>query len=167
MTFKALFAAATAATVVMSAPLMAADFMVKDAYVRSATPSAKSGAAFMMLMNNSGEDDVLIAASSDVAPRVELHKHEMDENGVMKMTEIEGGIAIPAGGMHHMTRGGDHVMFMGLTEPLAQGSEITVTLTFEKAGDVEISVPVDHERKPAKGEGHDHSGHSHSHNHDS
>jgi copper(I)-binding protein len=147
--------------VILGAPLFADGIMIKDAYVRSSTPSAPTGAAFMMLMNHSDQDDRLIAATSEVAKRVELHTHTEDANGVMKMGQIEGGIEIPAGGMHMMKRGGDHVMFMGLSAPLEQGSEITVTLTFEKAGEVEVRIPVDHTRKPTHGGG-DHSGHSHS-----
>ena len=74
-----------------------------------------------------------------------------DENGVMKMTEIEGGLNVPAGSMHMLQRGGDHVMFMGLNAPLEQGGAVAVTLTFEKAGDVQVMIPVDHERKPDHG----------------
>ena len=125
--------------------------MVKDPYARSSTPSSPTGAAFMTLMNHSDQDDRLIAASSDVAGRVELHTHIEDENGVMKMTEVEGGIALPAGEMHALKRGGDHVMFMGLKAPLEQDTEITVTLTFEKAGDRDVKIPVDHTRKPKHG----------------
>ena len=159
MSKKTIFAAASAAFLTLGAPLMAEGIMIKDAYVRATTPSSPTGAAFMVLMNHSDTDDRLIAAESGVAKRVELHSHTEDTNGVMRMGEIEGGISLPAGGMHHMKRGGDHVMLMGLNQPLAQGSEITVTLTFEKAGVVEVIVPVDHERKPAHGSK-DHADHS-------
>ncbi len=155
MSRKTLLTAASAALLAFTTPLLADGIMIKDAYVRSSTPSSPTGAAFMMLMNHTDQDDRLIAATSDVAKRVELHTHTSDDNGVMKMHEIEGGIALPAGGMHAMKRGGDHVMFMGLDAPLEQGSEITVTLTFEKAGDIEVQIPVDHERKAG------HSGHDH------
>ncbi|MEL6620815.1 MAG: copper chaperone PCu(A)C, partial [Pseudomonadota bacterium] len=89
-----------------------------DPYARAASPSAKAGAAFMMLQNTGDTDDRLIAARTDVAKRVELHTHVETGDGIMKMQEIEGGIALPAGGTHHMMRGGDHVMLMGLTGPL-------------------------------------------------
>lgn len=148
MTIKRLFAAHAAAFTFLATSAFAGDLMVKDPYVRSSTPSSVTGAAFFMLMNHGEQDDRLIAASSDVASRVELHTHTEDTNGVMRMGEIEGGIPLPAGGMHHLKRGGDHVMFMGLTEPLVQGEEITVTLTFEKAGDLTVQIPVDHKRKP-------------------
>lgn len=146
-----LFGAAIAATFLAATSAFAADIVIDEPYVRSSTPNSKTGAAFMTLMNNGDQDDRLIAARSDVAGRVELHTHIEDANGVMKMTEIEAGIPIAAGEAHAMKRGGDHVMFMGLTGPLEQGSEITVTLTFEKAGDVEVQIPVDHERKPDHG----------------
>ena len=145
------FTAGAAALVLSATALIAGDIMIKDAYVRSSTPSSKSGAAFLMLMNHSDSDDRLIAARTDVAKRVELHTHQEDANGVMKMMEIEGGIALPAGGMHALKRGGDHIMLMGLTAPLVQGEEITMTLTFEHAGEVEVSIPVDRERKANHG----------------
>jgi len=105
----------------------------------------------MMLMNTGDADDRLVAASSDVAGRVELHTHTEDANGVMRMGEVEGGIPVPAGETVMLKRGGLHVMFMGLTAPLVQDSEIDVTLTFEKAGDMQIKIPVDHARKPDHG----------------
>lgn len=144
------FLTATAVATLLGLPAFA-DITVQDAYVRSSTPSSVTGAAFLTLMNDGSQGDRLVAASSDVAERVELHTHTQDENGVMRMSEIEDGIPIPAGGMHMLQRGGDHVMFMGLTAPLEQGSEISVTLTFENAGDVQVMVPVDHERKPDHG----------------
>lgn len=145
-----IFTAAVAATLLLSTTALA-DIMVKDAYVRSSTPSSPTGAAFMMLMNEGDKDDRLVAASSDVAGRVELHTHTEDADGVMRMGEVEGGIPVPAGEMVMLKRGGLHVMFMGLNGPLEQGSEIDVTLTFEKAGDMQVKIPVDHERKPDHG----------------
>lgn len=142
---------ALALTLALTSAAFAEGIMVKDAYVRSSTPSSPSGAAFMTLMNHGDTDDRLIAATSDVAKRVELHSHTEDANGVMRMGQIEGGIAIAAGGMHALKRGGDHVMFMGLEAPLEQGAEITVTLTFEKAGEMQVTIPVDHTRKATQG----------------
>jgi copper(I)-binding protein len=118
---------------------------VEDAYARVSTPNAKSGAIFMVLSNFTAEPDRLIGAASDVAERVELHTHKM-EGGVMKMLEDEDGFEIPAGGTHALERGADHVMLMGLTRPLQQGDTVTLKLTFEKAGELEVEVPVDSTR---------------------
>ncbi|WP_299648486.1 copper chaperone PCu(A)C [uncultured Tateyamaria sp.] len=150
MSFRTSLFAAAAATL-FTLPAFADGIMVMDPYARAASPAAKSGAAFMMIRNETGQDDTLIAAQTDVAARVELHTHVEVSDGVMQMTEIEGGITLPAGGTHHMMRGGDHVMLMGLTGPLEQDSTIDVTLVFEKAGEVVITIPVDNERKPEAG----------------
>ena len=122
-----------------------ADIVIADAYLRSATPMARAGAIFLRIENTGAEDDRLIGAETAVARRVELHTH-VETDGVMQMREIEGGIPIPAGGAHVLERGGDHVMLMGLTEALEQGRMVDVTLIFENAGEIAITVPVDRER---------------------
>lgn len=152
MSFRTL-ALSTAAALALTLPVLAdeAKIMVEDAYARAAMRMASSGAAFMVLVNRGEADDRLVDVRSDIARRVELHTNISDANGVMKMVRIEGGIEIPAGGRHALARGGDHVMFMGLKEPLEQGGTVPLTLVFEKAGEIEIKVPVDMNRKPGMG----------------
>jgi Uncharacterized protein conserved in bacteria len=77
-----------------------------------------------------------------VSKRVELHTSKEDANGVMTMPPLEGGVEIPAGGYHTFQRGGDHVMLMGLTRQLIADDTVTMTLSFEHAGDLTITVPV-------------------------
>lgn len=127
---------------------------VMDPYARSSGMMANSGAAFMMIENRSGTDDRLVGASSDVAEKTELHTHKEDEMGVMRMIHVEEGFEIPAGGTLMMARGGHHVMFLGLSEPMEQGDTVTLTLEFEEAGEVTVEVPVDLERQPRHGMGH-------------
>ncbi|WP_172331615.1 copper chaperone PCu(A)C [Mangrovicoccus sp. HB161399] len=134
----------------LSAAAMAGDISVHGAYARASTAMSVSGAAFMTIENAGAEPDRLLSAASPAADRVELHTHIQDANGVMKMTEVEEGFPIPAHGSHSLARGGDHVMFMGLSAPFEQGDMIPVTLTFEKAGAIEIEVPVDLERGPGQ-----------------
>jgi len=122
-----------------------ADIIVNGAYARSSSPSAQVGAAFMVIHNTGTEADRLIAASTEAARRVELHTHVMTD-GVAKMMEVEEGFPVDAGGEVRLQRGGFHVMMMGLTAPFVQAEKITLTLTFEKAGDMTISVPIDNER---------------------
>ena len=143
MSFKSIVLA-TIASLLITSPVMAGGGLeITGAYARSSTSKSTSGAAFLSIVNNGVEDDRLIAAHSDIAKRIELHTHKEGENGVMRMMEIEGGIAVDAGGHHALKRGGDHIMLMGLTMPLAQGDVFPLTLTFEKAGDIEIEIPVD------------------------
>ena len=145
---------AAALAVSFALPALAQDApTVSDAYARSAGNFAKTGAAFMTITNPGAEDDRLIEARSDVAERVELHTHLIDQSGVARMVEVEDGFPVPAGGSHVLQRGGDHVMFLGIREPFDQGRMIPVTLVFEKAGEVAVEIPVDLERMPMHGEG--------------
>ena len=122
-----------------------AEIVVDDAYARASSPAAKVGASFMVISNTGDEADRLVSASTDAADRVELHTHVMTD-GVAKMMEVEEGFPVEAGGEVLLQRGGFHVMMMGLTAPFVQGEMISLTLTFEKAGDMTIMVPIDNER---------------------
>lgn len=129
-------------------PVVNADepFKVEEAYARAVGASAMAGAAFMQITNQSGQDDVLIAAKTDASAMAELHTHIENADGVMMMREIEGGIKLAVGETAIMKRGGDHVMLMGLNNSLDNGEVVTITLTFEKAGDIVIEVPVDNDK---------------------
>lgn len=138
------FLMVTAFAVSLCTPAFAHDGVhVEQAYARASTAMSQSGAAFMKIINHSAKDVRLIGAASDVAQRVELHTHKEDAAGVMRMIEVEEGFVIPAEGVHMLERGGDHVMFLGLTRPLEQGDEFTVTLTFDNGEVIEVLVPVD------------------------
>jgi len=128
---------------------------VDKAWARETPPTAKSGAAFITIHSTTG--DRLLSVASPAAKKVQLHTH-IEENGVMKMTHVIGGIEIPEGGMVALKPGGYHIMMMGLNGPLKKGSMVPMTLTFEHAGDIEIMAPVlPIGAKSAEG---DHSGHN-------
>jgi copper(I)-binding protein len=145
MSFKATILAASAAAALALPAFAGPEISIHDPFARAAGATAVAGAAFFMIHNSGDEDDRLIAAESDISKRVELHTH-IAEGDVMRMVEVEEGFPVPAGGMHALKRGGDHVMFMGLTRPMAQGDSVAVTLVFEKSGRIEVEIPVDLER---------------------
>ena len=147
MSFKSVTLAAIAALSI-AVPALAGDIVIHEPYARSSGASAKSGAAFMVIMNNGDSDDRLISARAEIARKVEAHTHIMTDNGVMQMREVEGGFVIPAGGKHMLARGGDHLMFMGLKGPMMQDQVVQMVLTFEKSGEITVDVPVDLKRKP-------------------
>jgi len=123
-----------------------AKFSVDKAYARAVGASAMAGAAFMQITNQSGQDDILTGATTNVSAMTELHTHIDDGDGVIKMRQIVGGIKLAAGETIVMKRGGDHVMLMGLNDSLDTGETLEITLTFKEAGDVMVEVPVDNDR---------------------
>ncbi len=62
-------------------------------------------------------------------------------DGAMTMKEVEE-IELPKGEAVELKPGGYHIMLMELVKPLEKGTEIEITLTFEKAGELKVSVPV-------------------------
>ncbi|MBO9478444.1 copper chaperone PCu(A)C [Shimia sp. R11_0] len=161
MSFKTIALAATTALSFALPAFAQSAITVEDPYARVAGKMAKAGAAFMVIENSGDEDDRLISAASDVAKRTELHTHKENAEGHMQMLHVKEGFVIPAGGTHALARGGDHVMFMGLTQGLDHGDIVNVTLIFEKAGEVALEIPVDLERKADHGamKHGDHAGH--------
>jgi copper(I)-binding protein len=61
---------------------------------------------------------------------------------VMKMRPVAG-LDIPAGQSVDLKPGGEHIMLIGLHQPLREGQSFTLTLNFEKAGPRTVSVAIE------------------------
>ncbi|MGB3409514.1 MAG: copper chaperone PCu(A)C [Jannaschia sp.] len=143
-------ALAAFAAAALTSPLWAEDKMIvlgdlhiMQPMLRATVPNAPVGSGFVTIANMGETVDTLVAASidGDLAGRVELHEMKMAE-GVMSMSEVDGGITIPAGGEVSLAPGGLHLMIMGLAQPLTAGETYSVTLTFETAGAITLDFPV-------------------------
>lgn len=104
-------------------------------------PMGGTAAAFMTITNSGAADDRLVAAKTDVAQVGEIHEMK-NVNGVMEMSPLADGLPIPAGQTVELKPGGYHVMLFGLKHDLRAGEHYDLTLTFEHAGEVKLSVPV-------------------------
>ncbi|WP_211452519.1 copper chaperone PCu(A)C [Collimonas antrihumi] len=114
---------------------------ISHPYARATVPGQPGGGAFLSIENKGKEADKLIGVSSSVAKSSEIHTMSMDGN-VMKMREV-GEIDLPPASTVNMKPGhGYHVMLMGLNQPLKAGDKFPLTLTFRKAGKIEVSVVV-------------------------
>ncbi len=141
----ALFAAALigfgALTTVASAhEQKAGDLVFHHAWARATPAGAKAGAAFVRIENIGDAADQLLSASSDVAAMTEIHQMSM-ENNTMTMKPA-GVLDVPAHGELVLKPHSYHVMLMGLKKPLNEGDTFVVTLTFAKAGKVDLQVVV-------------------------
>lgn len=117
------------------------DVSVKGGFLKGMLAGQAVGGGFVTIMNGAAADDRFVSASSPVADHVEIHEMKM-ENDVMKMRPLAEGIAVPAGQAVELKPGGLHMMFMGVKTPFRAGDMVPVTLTFEKAGPVEVMFPV-------------------------
>jgi copper(I)-binding protein len=101
---------------------------------------AGNGAVYVTISNRGGSRDALIGATTDAAATVELHE-TVQEGGVMKMRPRPK-FELATGGRLEMKPGAHHIMLLGLTRDLKPGDSVSVTLTFEKAGQMTVEAPV-------------------------
>ena len=99
-------------------------------------------AGFMSITNSGAEDDRLIKATAEVSDIVQLHNMKM-ENDVMSMFEMKEGIVIPAGQTVELRPMSLHIMFMDMKSHPKLGDKFKGTLTFEKAGTVDIEYEIE------------------------
>jgi len=114
---------------------------IEQPWARATAAGAKTGAVYMTLDNKASTPDRLAGASSDVADKIQIHEMKV-VNGVMQMRELAGGLSIPASGSVVLKPGSYHVMLIGLKKPLTAGEKFPLTLIFEKAGNISVTVPV-------------------------
>ncbi|BBY17018.1 copper chaperone PCu(A)C [Mycolicibacterium litorale] len=117
----------------------AAAVQVHDAWVKAADRGMT--AAFAHLSNRSDRDVRVTSAAAPVAARVELHEVAR-EGGAPTMRVKPGGFVVPARSDTELTPGGDHLMLMDLTAPLAPGSDIEITVTFDDGSTLPITAQV-------------------------
>jgi copper(I)-binding protein len=112
----------------------------------------QTGAGYMKIGNSGTTPDRLTGGKSPAAEAVQIHEMHMDR-GVMRMREIEGGFAIPAGATVEMKPGGVHLMLFGLKQPFELKQRVPLTLVFERSGTIDVELVVQMgEQTPA----HDH-----------
>ena len=58
------------------------------------------------------------------------------------MRPKDGGFVIPADGSHALVPGGDHIMLMDLKQPLAVGSDVSLTVEFEDGSSLPFTAQV-------------------------
>lgn len=121
---------------------------LQSPWIRAA--AGGNGAAYVTIANGGGEADQLVAVGGDVAGAIEIHDMTM-QGEVMQMRKLDA-LDVPAGGTAELSPGGAHIMLIGLKGPLRDGQSVTLSLSFAKAGKVDVVFPV---RAAAGGE-HDH-----------
>lgn len=97
-------------------------------------------AAVYLSIENSGDDDALVAASCDCAGSTSLHLTE-DRDGILLMVAADR-LDVPSGETTVLDPGRSHLMLEDLAAPLEAGSSIELTLEFEHGGERTVEVPV-------------------------
>ncbi len=141
-----IFALAALSALVCAAPVRAddvkaGDLVISQAWSRATPGGAKVAGGFLTIENKGSAPDKLVAVSAEIAGKVEVHEMAMD-NGVMKMRPLEKGLIIEPGKTVKLAPGGYHIMLQDLKGAFKEGEKVPVTLEFEKAGKVAVSLDV-------------------------
>jgi len=100
----------------------------------------KTGAIYLTIKNTGGTDDRLMSATTPAADQAQLHI-EINDNGIMKMRPLSA-IDVKGNSTVTLAPGGMHVMLVGLKQPLKEGQSFPLTLSFAKAGKIDVTVKV-------------------------
>jgi copper(I)-binding protein len=137
--FARLFATAAIALFALSANAAEPKATITDAF---AYPTAgKIGIAYFTVTTTT--DDAITAVASQCCDAVELHRSEKI-NGIMSMRRIAT-LSLKKNKPMQIqpdSKGGEHLMLIGLKQPLNVGDDVVVTVTFDKAGTQKLVLPV-------------------------
>ncbi|WP_369723405.1 copper chaperone PCu(A)C [Bradyrhizobium sp. LLZ17] len=141
-----ILALATLSAVVIAAPVRAdevkaGDLVISQAWSRATPSGAKVAGGYLTIENKGTAPDKLLSVSAEIAGKADLHEMTT-ENGVMKMRPLDKGLVIEPGKTVKFAPGGYHLMLQELKAPLKQGDKVPVTLEFERAGKIAVSLDV-------------------------
>jgi copper(I)-binding protein len=125
-----------------AAEFVRGDLHIVDPYAREAPPGATTVAAYLTIDNRGRERDRLMSASSPRAVAVEIHAMR-EELGVMRMRQVSEVVVPPRQRVKLAPKSSLHLMIVEPTAPLRAGERVPVTLTFARAGPIDIEIPVE------------------------
>jgi hypothetical protein len=113
---------------------------IQDAWTRATPGNARTAAVYFTAINRGSESDRITSASSPASDRAEMHTN-IHDGDIMRMRRVIS-VDVPAGGRAEFKPNGFHVMLTGLKGPLKAGDKVPLTLHFDRAGDMTITVTV-------------------------
>jgi len=134
---------AAVAALVLTASLAVAQtpaVTVHDAWVREPMGGRNMTGAFAVVENPSATAKAIVAASSDISDKVELHEMK-NENGMMKMSPVKK-VDVPANGKLELKPGSFHVMLFDVKKKISDGEKISLTFTFDDGSKVTTQAQV-------------------------
>ncbi|MDO8414465.1 MAG: copper chaperone PCu(A)C [Gallionellaceae bacterium] len=125
-------------------PAWAAEVAISGAWARATAPGQDSAAVYLHI--TSQRSTQIIAVTSPLADNAEIHSMS-HENGMMKMRTLEK-LPLPAKQEVVLGSGGNHLMLMGLKNPLKVGDLVPLTFTLQFSDKHKKKVTVKAEVKP-------------------
>jgi hypothetical protein len=122
-----------------AADSQASAIAVRDAWARATPPGTSVAAVYLTLVGGS-RPDRLVGAETARAAMTQIHV-VTEAEGMARMRPIDG-VDVPARKTVSLAPQGTHLMLMNLPQPLVAGERFPLSLQFESAGKVDVSVEV-------------------------
>jgi periplasmic copper chaperone A len=129
-----------AQTPVLAVDYRAGEIIVAQPWARPTPPVATVGAVYFTITNLGRKADQLVAITTPVAGKVQMHESRKVQ-GVVQMRAVASIDCLP-GQTVKSEPGGLHVMLLDLTHPLAAGAQFPLLMRFRDAGTVTAMVRV-------------------------
>ena len=119
---------------------------LEDAWVRWIPAPVPNTALYGALVNPTDQDLHLVGATTSMATScIPMTTRKQDTGSpsgpIVSMVPVDA-LTVPAHGRLKLEPGGDHLMLMGLTAPLSEGTVIELSLRFEGAAPLTVRAPV-------------------------
>ena len=115
---------------------------IDNPWSRATPKGARTAAGYMVVKNTGSTTDHLISGALAGAASAQVHE-TLKDGGVMKMRAVSGGLEIKPGETVELKPGSFHLMFTDLKAPLVKGQTVKGTLSFEKAGRVDVEFSIE------------------------
>ena len=117
------------------------EIKITDAYIpQPASPDVAT--AYFTVTDVGSKGDVLLSATSKPASQASLMQESESGANADTMTDITGGLSIPANGAVELGPGGYHLMLTNPASTLRAGETVVLALRFKNSGTVTLKVPV-------------------------
>jgi hypothetical protein len=135
--FLVLFALLGTGSAAIAAQFEKDGLVITDPWTRATPGGATVGVGYLSITNKGAAADRLTGGAFENADKIEIHEMQMSGDK-MTMRWLSDGLEIKPGETVTFSPGAYHLMFTGLKKPIVENTDINVTLTFEKAGSINV-----------------------------
>ncbi len=115
---------------------------IRGPWLRPSAAHAWEAGGYMKITNTGPDADRLRAASSPAFEIVVIHAIRVTGPGLV-MQALENGLVIPPEYTTELRPRGYHLLLQKDKAPVVVGARLPVTLSFEKAGDIEVELVIE------------------------
>ena len=145
----------------LSGVVLAEGVVVEAPWIREPPPGSRAAGGFMVLRNQTADEQALIGATSPAFGVIELHRTIVQPGQRMMRMIAQPRIMVRPYGITQLQPGDYHLMLMQPKQSLQAGDSVPITLLFEDGSEQQITFPVQADQASAPNGGGMHHQHHH------